>query len=189
MTGRRGGAFLDRDGTIIEDAEYIERADDVTLLPGAAAAIRALNDAGVPVIVVSNQSGIGRGYFTHADYERVQARVAELLAISGARIDAVYICPHAPAADGGATCECRKPGTLLFRTAAGEHGLDLARSWCVGDRWRDVAPARELGARAILVPSAVTPPDDLARARTERVEVSTTLAAAAERIVRGMRER
>jgi D-glycero-D-manno-heptose 1,7-bisphosphate phosphatase len=190
VSARRAAAFLDRDGTIIRDTGYINRAEDVELLPGAADAIRALNDAGVPVVVVSNQSGIGRGYLTVADYERVQARVTEALAASaGARLDASYACPHAPAADGSPACDCRKPGTLLFRQAAEEHGLDLARSWCVGDRWRDVAPALEVGARAALVPSASTPPDELALARARRIAVVPSLSAAARRIVREARAR
>ena len=184
MSDRRAAAFLDRDGTIIRDTGYVASPDDVELLPDAAPAIRALNDAGVAVVVVSNQSGLGRGYFSPADYERVQQRVADVLAAAGARLDAVYICPHAPAADGSPACECRKPGTLLYRRAAHEHGLALARSWCVGDRWRDVAPALELGARAILVPSPATPADELALARARGVVVESALSVAAARIVR-----
>lgn len=164
----RPAVFLDRDGTVNIDTHYLRRPEDVQLIPGAAEAIARLNTAGVPVIVVSNQSGIGRGLLTHAEYEAVRSRIDELLALSGARIDATYICPHAPSPDGGAAlCECRKPGTLLFRTAAAEHSIDLPRSTFIGDRWRDVSPALELGARGILVPSPDTPPADFTRARTE----------------------
>ncbi len=99
--------FLDRDGTIIRDTEYLSRPDDVELLPGAADAIRALNDAAVPVVVVTNQSGIARGYLSVAEYEAVAKRLDELLAARGARIDATYYCPHHP--DFGGNCDCRKP--------------------------------------------------------------------------------
>ena len=160
---RRGAAFLDRDGTIIRDAHFLVTAQGVELLPGAAAAIRRLNDAQWPVIVVTNQSGIGRGYYTLNDYERVRARVDELLAAAGARIDASYVCPHHP----DDHCECRKPGTLLYRNAAAEHAIDLTQSWYVGDRLRDVEPAAALGGRGSLVPNAETSATDVERARKE----------------------
>jgi histidinol-phosphate phosphatase family protein len=177
VTARRAAVFLDRDGNI-------SRPEDVDLLPDAAHAIRRLNDAGVAAIVISNQSGIGRGYFARADYERAEARVEQLLAeAAGARLDAVYICPHAPDDAGRDACACRKPGTLLFRRAADELGLDPERSWCVGDRWRDVQPAAALGARALLVPSSATPSDELARARAAGVPIAPSLAAAVDRIL------
>jgi histidinol-phosphate phosphatase family protein len=182
-TSPRPAVFLDRDGTINVDTHYLRRPEDVQLIYGAAEAIARLNAAGIPVIVVSNQSGIGRGLLTHAEYEAVRSRIDELLASASARVDATYICPHAPSSeDGAALCECRKPGTLLFRTAAAEHAIDLARSTFVGDRWRDVSPALELGARGILVPSPDTPPADLARARAE-LQVADTLGAAVEILV------
>jgi histidinol-phosphate phosphatase family protein len=174
---QRPAVFLDRDGTINIDTHYLRRPEDVQLIPGAAEAIARLNAAGIPVIVVSNQSGIGRGLLTRAEYDAASARIDELLALSGARIDATYICPHAPSPDGGAAlCECRKPGTLLFRTASAENSIDLPRSTFVGDRWRDVSPALELGARGILVPSPDTPATDIERARTEvRLRLAPTL--------------
>jgi histidinol-phosphate phosphatase family protein len=162
VTGHRAAAFLDRDGTIIEDVAYISRPEDVRLIVGAASAIAALNETGIPVIVVSNQSGVGRGYFTYDAYERVQARVEEALRESGARLDATYICPHSP---DDTPCACRKPGTALFLAAVRDHGIDLARSWYVGDRWRDVEPAQTLGGTGRLVPARSTPPAELERAR------------------------
>ena len=111
MTARRA-AFLDRDGAIIIDVSYIARPDDVRLVPGAAAAIRRLNDHGIPVVVVTNQSGIARRKFTTTEYEAVRARVTELLAADQATIDAEYHCPHYPAVTG--PCDCRKPARLLF---------------------------------------------------------------------------
>ena len=183
MTTRRAAAFLDRDGTIIEDADYISRPEDVRLIVGAATAIAALNEASVPVIVVSNQSGIGRGYFTYDAYERVQARVEEALRENGARLDATYICPHAP--DRNPPCLCRKPRIELFETAAREHHIELARSWYVGDRWRDVEPAQTLGGKGRLVVARSTPAEELARAREHGV-ARDTLAEVAEEIIRAL---
>ena len=154
-------AFLDRDGTIIRDANYIRDPNDVEVLTGAAAAIRRLNEAGVPVIVITNQSGITRGYLTPRDYEGVHQRLVSLLAADGARLDATYYCPHYPPISG--ECDCRKPGLLLYQTAITEHNLDPQRSLFVGDRWRDVAPALSLGGHPILLDVGSTPPDDKAR--------------------------
>ncbi|HEX6534292.1 MAG TPA: HAD family hydrolase [Gemmatimonadaceae bacterium] len=172
--GARPAVFLDRDGTLNADTGYPSRPEDVVLIEGAADAVARLNAAGLPVVVVSNQSGIGRGYLTSDDYERVRRRLEELLAAAGAHVDATYICPHAP---GDPPCECRKPGTLLFRRAAADLALDLARSWYIGDRWRDVSPALELGGHPLLVPSPATPPADLERA-AERGVVAGSLGAA-----------
>jgi len=181
----RPAVFLDRDGTINMDTHYLRRVGDVRLVPGAAAAIARLNHAGIPVIVVSNQSGLGRGLITDAEYAAVQARIGELLGESGAHVDATYICPHAPdaASEGGASlCDCRKPGTLLFRAAAADHAIDLARSTYIGDRWRDVAPALELGGLGILVPSPDTDARDVERARDE-LRVAGSLGEAVELVL------
>jgi D-glycero-D-manno-heptose 1,7-bisphosphate phosphatase len=164
--------FLDRDGTVIEDTHYVSRPEAVRLLPGAAEAIARLNASGVAVVIVSNQSGIGRGMFTSADYERVREHLDALLAAKGARVDATYICPHYPAASG--PCDCRKPGTLLHRRAAEALAIDPARSTFIGDRWSDVAPALALGGRGILVPSPETPHDERERAERE-AEVADSL--------------
>lgn len=178
MTGRPA-AFLDRDGTIIRDANYIRDPRDVELLPGAAAAIGRLNAHGVAVVVVTNQSGIGRGLFTIKDYEAVRARVEALLAESGARIDATYVCPHNPDVTG--PCQCRKPGTALYRKAIEELALDPASSVYVGDRWRDVAPALTLGGLPVLLDMAWTPADDRIDALRNGVVTAASLAEAVER--------
>ena len=141
--------FLDRDGTIVEDAGYLRHPDQVRLLPGAATAIERLNSSGLLAIVVTNQSGIARGLLTADDYRLSQRRVDELLGQSGARLDGDYYCPHLPELTG--PCDCRKPGALLYRQAAERFGIDLGRSWWVGDRIRDVLPADAFGARGILV--------------------------------------
>ena len=147
----RPAVFLDRDGTIVEDPPpgFLKDPAAVRLLPGAARAIRRLNDAGRLVVVVSNQSGIARGLYTAADYRAVERRVAELLAAEGARLDASFFCPHHPEFTG--PCLCRKPGTRLFEEAAARLGIAFTRSWFVGDRPSDVAPARRVGGTGLLV--------------------------------------
>jgi histidinol-phosphate phosphatase family protein len=177
----RPAAFLDRDGTIIRDASYVRDPADVALLPGAADAIRTLAERGVAVVVITNQSGIARGWLSVADYEAVHQRLADLLAAAGARIDATYMCPHHPDVSG--PCDCRKPGLALYRQAIAEHDLDPAGSVFIGDRWRDVAPASTLGGRAILIDVDTTPPEDRTRAAAEGIERASSLAEAAARFV------
>jgi D-glycero-D-manno-heptose 1,7-bisphosphate phosphatase len=177
----RPAAFVDRDGTIIHDASYVRDPKDVSLLPGAAAAIARLNQAGVPVVVVTNQSGIARGWLTVDDYEAVRRRLDELLAREGARIDATYVCPHFPGISG--PCDCRKPGLELFREAIRDLDLDASRSLFVGDRLRDVVPAAAFGGRAILLDVASTPADDRQRAMAERLPTARSLGEAVDRFL------
>ena len=150
--------FLDRDGTVIRDTGYVSSPEDVVLLPGAAEAVRLLNRAGIPVVIVTNQSGIARGYFGEPEFHAVQQRVESLLRAAGARIDATYFCPHAPE-DG---CDCRKPGLGLYLNAASEAGLHLAGALYVGDRARDVLPALDLGGKGLLVAGETGGYDDQA---------------------------
>lgn len=148
-TRPRPAAFLDRDGTLVVDPGFQRDPAAVRLLPGAAAAVRRLNGAGIAVVVVTNQSGIARGFITPQEYAAVERRIGELFSRDGAQIDATYHCPHYPEIDG--PCECRKPGTLLYRRAASDLDLDLGASWGVGDRVSDLEPVRALGGRALLV--------------------------------------
>lgn len=186
MTERPDAVFLDRDGTVMEDAHYIKSPAQVRLLPGAAAAIRTINDAGVPAIIVTNQSGIARGLITVDDYEAVRRRFESLLAAEGARIDATYYCPHHPSVSGA--CDCRKPGTRLFSNAIRDFNLDPAKVAYVGDRWRDVAPARRLGGRGILVKSPMTTEEDLRQAEGDGVETAGSITDAIEMLF-GLTER
>ena len=146
---RRRAVFLDRDGTIIKDTGYLKDPGSIRLLPGAAQAIARINTQGLLAIVVTNQSGIARGLLSEIEYQSTERRLGELLAASGAQIDAHYHCPHLPELTG--SCDCRKPGTLLYRQAAERFNIDLGRSWWVGDRGRDVLPAAAFGGRGILV--------------------------------------
>ncbi|MEQ1690923.1 MAG: HAD family hydrolase [Gemmatimonas sp.] len=159
----RPALFLDRDGTLIADAHYPSEPEQVVLLPGAAQAVARANAANIPVVLVTNQSGIGRGHISEAQYQSVRARLDELLAAHGAHLDASYHCPHWPERDG--PCECRKPGIGMYRDAASALGLSLPASVYVGDRWRDVQPALTTGGLGILVPGEETPMEDLAHAR------------------------
>lgn len=145
----RPAAFLDRDGTLIAERRYLADPDGVELLDGAAAALRDLARAGFALVVVTNQSGIARGYYTEADFHAVQRRVEERFAAEGVRFDAVYFCPHHPEVTG--RCECRKPALGMYRRAARELALDLARSVYVGDKPSDVLPALALGGAGFLV--------------------------------------
>jgi D-glycero-D-manno-heptose 1,7-bisphosphate phosphatase len=176
--------FLDRDGTIVEDPGFLHEPGKVRLLPGAAGAIRRLNEAGWLVVTVSNQSGIARGLYDAAAYAAVQRRVVELLAPLGARLDGAYFCPHHPEITG--PCDCRKPGERLFRDAATALDLNLAQCYWVGDRLSDVEPARALGApgHGLLV-STGQGAAHVAEARALGFPVVADLAAAAAEIVPG----
>ncbi len=141
------GVFLDRDGTINEEMGYINHVDRFVLLPRTAAAIRLFNQAGLKVVVITNQSGAARGYFAPSLVDEVHARLTQLLAAQGAQVDAIYTCLHGP--DEG--CACRKPKPGLLEQAARDLYLDLARSYAVGDRYKDVETARNAGAKGVLV--------------------------------------
>jgi len=141
------GVFLDRDGTINEEMGYINHLSRFVLLPRTGAAIKRLNDAGVKVVVVTNQSGAARGYFPSSLVEEVHAHLVNLLAAAGARLAGVYTCLHGPQ-DG---CACRKPEPGLLLQAAQELNLDLSRSYLVGDRHMDILTAARAGVKGILV--------------------------------------
>lgn len=172
----RPAVFLDRDGTVIDDPGYLGDPAQVRVVPGGAEAIARLNRAGLLVVMVTNQSGIGRGMYDEAAFHAVQRRVEELLSAAGARLDAVYYCPHAP--DHAPPCGCRKPAPGLFLRAAADHGIDLSGSFFVGDRARDVSPAETWGATAILVDGT---PDEPAPQGAHR---EPSLGAAVDRILR-----
>ncbi|HEU5357523.1 MAG TPA: HAD-IIIA family hydrolase [Gemmatimonadales bacterium] len=178
--GRRRAVFLDRDGTLIEDTGYTARPEEVRLIDGAAAAVARINAAGYLAIVATNQSGIARGLITLEQYHAVAARTAELLAAQGARLDAQFFCPHYPDVTG--PCDCRKPGVKLYRDADAQFGIDFARSVWIGDRLRDVEPARTLGGTGILVLTGQGAGDADA-ARTEGFRVVADVGTAVRRVV------
>jgi D-glycero-D-manno-heptose 1,7-bisphosphate phosphatase len=141
--------FLDRDGTINAEVNYLYRIADLELIPGAIAAIGRLNRAGMPVIVVTNQAGIARGRYTIADMEALHGHLQALLAEQGAHIDDFFFCPHHP--DFTGACACRKPAPGMLLTAAERYGIDLRRSWLVGDSAGDIEAGRAAGCRTVLV--------------------------------------
>ncbi|HJQ11450.1 MAG TPA: HAD family hydrolase [Gemmatimonadaceae bacterium] len=184
MSKLPAAVILDRDGTVMVDAHYIKSPDQVRLLPGAAAAVKRINDAGVPVIIVTNQSGIARGIFTVEDYEAVRTRFESLLREEGAHIDASYYCPHLPG--DPPVCNCRKPGTLLFEQAIADFKLDPARVGYVGDRWRDVAVSKTLGGRGIVIESTETTMDDRRRIEQDGIKTVRSLGEAVEILFGGL---
>jgi D-glycero-D-manno-heptose 1,7-bisphosphate phosphatase len=146
--------FLDRDGTIIEEVGYLDRLDRVAFFPWTIDAVRGLNRAGLLVVVVTNQSGIARGFFSQRFVDDTHRHMTERLAAGGARIDAYYYCPHHPAGTVAAftrLCDCRKPERGLVDRAVGDLAIDPARSFMVGDKWSDVVLGRSVGARSLLV--------------------------------------
>ena len=149
-----GAVFLDRDGTIIEEVGYLDRPERVELYPYSIEAIRALNRAGLKLVMVTNQSGVARGFFSEEVVHAVHRHIADLLAAGGAWLDAYYYCPHHPdgrVAEYATVCQCRKPERGMVDRAVRELGIDPARSFTVGDRWLDVALAQTVGARGVLV--------------------------------------
>ena len=137
--------FIDRDGTLMHDADYCSRPDQVKIFDGVTDALRRLKDAGYRVIVITNQSGIGRGFFTENDYQAVEAEVSRQL--GDGLIDATYFCPDAP----GKPSKCRKPAPGMVLQAAREHDIDLSGSFLIGDKEIDAECAHNAGVRAIRV--------------------------------------
>jgi D-glycero-D-manno-heptose 1,7-bisphosphate phosphatase len=146
MTRRRFVA-LDRDGTIIVERQYLSCQDQVELLPGAGAGLRALGEMGLGLVIVTNQSAVGRGYFDAARLEQIHGRLRELLAAEGVELEGIYVCPHAPA-DG---CACRKPLPGLLLQASRELGFDPGEAFVIGDKPCDIELGRGVGATTILV--------------------------------------
>ncbi len=147
------------------DTHYPSRPEHVRLIPGVADALSVVNARGIPVVVVTNQSGIGRGLLSETDYEAVRAQLEHELTRAGARVDATYHCPHWNERTG--PCDCRKPGLGMYRQAAAEYTLDLSNSVYIGDRWRDVEPALATGGIGVLVPGLSTSDADIESARAQ----------------------
>jgi D-glycero-D-manno-heptose 1,7-bisphosphate phosphatase len=153
-TGLRAMVFLDKDGTLIEDLPYNVDPRRVRFAPGAREAIRLLGAAGMPVAVVTNQSGVARGYFDEADLEPLADHLASEVAALGGELAGFYACPHLPDGNVAAyavVCDCRKPLPGLVRRATEELGVDPRSSWFIGDTWMDVAAGRAAGCRTVLV--------------------------------------
>lgn len=161
----RPACFVDRDGTVMADTHYPSDPDAVRLIPGVTDALAAVNARGIPVVIITNQGGIARGFLTESQYQAVRARLDALLLQAGVHVLDTYHCPHWEPVSG--PCACRKPAPGMYRRAAADHDLDVTRSVYIGDRWRDVKPGLELGGLGVLVPSADTSDGDIALAREQ----------------------
>jgi len=186
----RPAVFLDRDGTINDDVGYLTDVARLHLYPFAPDAIRLLRRAGFAIVVVTNQGGIARGLMTPAFVEDTHRRMAARLDRAGAHVDDWFYCPHHPASvvpGLPGACECRKPGTAMPRAAAAKHGLDLSRSWVIGDHWRDVQMGHAVGARAVLVRTGHGRDQEASRPEGQDVEaICDNLMAAAGVVLRAM---
>jgi histidinol-phosphate phosphatase family protein len=145
MTNR--AVFLDRDGTINEEVNYLNKEDQVKILPGSAKAIKILNEHGYKVIIITNQSGVARGYLSIQKLEEINKHLKSELLKEGAIIDAIYYCPHHP--DEG--CDCRKPNTKLLERAAEDLDIDFTSSYIVGDKLNDLKTGKKVGCGTVLV--------------------------------------
>jgi len=166
----RRAVLLDRDGTLIEEAGYLDRLERLVLYPYTVDAVRILNRAGFAVVVVTNQAGVARGIVEESFVGEAHRHIAARLEAGGARIDAFYYCPHYSTGSVqpyARACDCRKPQPGLLRRAQEDLDLDLTRSFMVGDRWHDVQAGQAVGARSVLLRSGVgrfeegSPPPDL----------------------------
>ncbi len=140
--------FIDRDGTVVLDKHYLADPRGLEVIPTVPEGIRKLNDANVPVIMITNQSGVARGKFDEATLELIHQRLFEILEDKGAIVNGIYYCPHMPDAD----CDCRKPKPGMLLRAKKERGFDLSKSYVVGDRMMDIEMAHSVGAIGVLVP-------------------------------------
>ncbi len=156
MAGGRAGVFLDRDGVLMADVENLTRPEQIELIPGAAAAVRDLKQAGFPVVVITNQPVVARGWLSERDVSAIHERLQELLRPGGGEVTAFYVCPHHPNAtlpEYRQECLCRKPAPGMLLQAAGDLALDLPRSYLVGDRITDILAGRAAGCTTVLVES------------------------------------
>ena len=148
-------AFLDRDGVINEDVGHLNNTESFRLLPGAAAAIKKLNESGYCVIVITNQGAIAKGFLTIEILEGIHAKMRAQLAEKGAYIDRVYYCPHHPegiVAEYSIACDCRKPATNMFKEAIADFNIDVTNSFLVGDKSSDILAGSRIGLRTVLLP-------------------------------------
>jgi D,D-heptose 1,7-bisphosphate phosphatase len=151
---RRKAVFLDRDGTLSVDSAYPARYDQIVIYPESYEAVKKLNRAGLLTVVVTNQSAVGRGLLTEDGLNEIHSRLCASFAGQGSRLDAIYFCPHYPLSSDpryGKECDCRKPGTALARRAAADLGIDLGRSYMIGDKAEDIIFGLNIQAVPILV--------------------------------------
>jgi len=140
--------FIDRDGTINVNVGYLDNPDDFQMYPGVAEGIKLLQENGFKIIIITNHSGIARGYYTVETLKRIHERMLKEFYDKGVTIDAIYYCPHHP----DDNCDCRKPNTLLFEKAIEEFNIDISKSYIIGDRMLDIEAGFKMGLKTILIP-------------------------------------
>jgi D-glycero-D-manno-heptose 1,7-bisphosphate phosphatase len=180
--GKRRAVFVDRDGTLNPDFHYLADAERLEVYRGVPEGIRLLREHGYRVICVTNQSGVGRGYYRTEDVDRIHARLNAILGANGATIDAFYYCPHTPEAG----CACRKPGTELFTRATKDWSLELSASAMIGDRGLDVQAGERLGLLTVFVPQLGHAAEARAELAAERLRpdiYAPTFRAAVQRVL------
>lgn len=185
-TAQRRAVFLDRDGTINEEKEYLYRPEEFVLLSGVPGAVRALNEAGFMVVVITNQSGIGRGYYNEEALQVLHAHMDAELAKHGAAVDAYYFCPHHPEHGTGPyhqECSCRKPLPGMLMTAAADLQLDLSASFMIGDKISDMEAGLKAGCRPILVRTGYGKEEE--RLLPDGIDACDDLPAAVQLIITG----
>ena len=170
--------FLDRDGTIMEDANYVGRLDQVVLIPSAKQALRRLRDAGFKLFIVTNQSGVGRGYFPREAVEEIHAHLDEQFGPVGVSFDRYYVCPHHPEDN----CDCRKSKPKFLQDAAAEYALDLRHCFMIGDRPSDIQCGINAGTKTVLVLTGVGQ-ETLSKGEVPASFVARDIAEAAEWIL------
>ena len=174
MSGKSPAVFLDRDGVInIDRTDFVKSWEEFEFAPGSLEALAALSQTSYKIVVITNQSGIGRGLLTQETLEQMHARMIDRVGASGGRIDAIYYCPHAP----GAGCECRKPAAGLFFEAARDLDIDLSLSWAIGDRHRDAEAANRAGVRAILLDRVLPDPNAVVESPVQFIRAADLFAA------------
>lgn len=191
-SGTNKAVFLDRDGTINEERHYLYQIEDFAFLPGVVEALRRLQEAGFLLIVVTNQSGIGRGYYAEADFRKLNAWMSDELARQGVSVAATYYCPHLPDAKiprYRKDCDCRKPRTGMFMDAVRDFQIDLKQSYAIGDKLRDCAICQETECRGFLIQRNEEPSvlDSVKAGRIPRVRYAENLPEAAKIITEGGR--
>ena len=178
--------FLDRDGTVITDLEYLGDPDKIEFLPGSVDALSSLQKNGYLLVVITNQSGVARGFFDEATCRAVNDRFSQLLSDENIILSGIYYCPHLPGAtvkEYDRVCDCRKPAKGLFLKAAQELSIDFKSSWAVGDSLRDLKPAKELGARTVLVLTGKGPEQAGHADATSTADVTAPTLSEAARII------
>jgi len=148
--GKNKAIFLDRDGTINVDVHYLDTPNNFKMYPGVGLGVKRLQDAGFKIIVITNQSGIARGYYTLETLERIHEKMLKEFEEYDAHVDGIYFCPHHP----DDSCKCRKPKTGMFEKAIEEHDIDIERSFMIGDKHLDMAAGKRVGVEVVLIPES-----------------------------------